>query len=126
MGTYIHSDFHAGALGALSPGCLQEPAQQHSVLWHVEVEELGIPIPAVEGQLLCTLREVLGDIQGVWKGESTAVGGGAAGGRLQGFIHPQKHTGGLMFLGKVHFVSLISHSIPIRLVIQPEPPTCLL
>lgn len=88
----------------------------------MEVEELGIPIPAVEGQLLCALGEVLGDIEGVWKGESTAVGGGAAGGRLKGFIHPQKHTGGLMLLGEVHFVPLISHSSPIRYVVIHAPP----
>lgn len=88
----------------------------------MEVKELGVPIPAVEGELLCTLREVLGDVQGVWKAESTAVGGGAAGGRLQGFIRPQKHTGGLMFLGKVHFVSLISHSSSIRYMVIHAPP----
>lgn len=64
-GTYIHCDLHAGTLRFFPPGCLQKPAKQHSIFWHMEVEDLGIPIPAVEGQLLRTLREVLGDIQGV-------------------------------------------------------------
>lgn len=64
-GTYIHCDLHVGALRSFPPGRLQEPAKQHSVFWHMEVEELSVPIPAVEGQLLCALREVLGDIQGV-------------------------------------------------------------
>lgn len=64
-GTYVHCDLHVGALRSFPPGRLQEPAKQHSVFWHVEVEELGVPIPAVEGQLLCALREVFGDVQGV-------------------------------------------------------------
>lgn len=64
-GTYIHCDLHVGALRSFSPGCLQKPAKQHSFFRHMEVEELSVPIPAVEGQLLCALREVLGDIHGV-------------------------------------------------------------
>lgn len=64
-GTYVHCDLHVGALRSFPPGRLQEPAKQHSVFWHTEVEELGVPIPAVEGELLCALGEVLGDIEGV-------------------------------------------------------------
>lgn len=63
-GTYIHCDLHAGALRFFPPGCLQKPAKQHGIFWHVEVEDLGVPIPAVEGQPLCALREILGDEQG--------------------------------------------------------------
>lgn len=36
----------------------------------MKLEELGIPIPAVEGQLLGTLREILRDVERVWKSES--------------------------------------------------------
>lgn len=69
---YIHGDVHTGALRSFSLGRLQEPAQQNRVLWHLEAEQLGVPIPAVEGQLLGTLREILRDVHEVWKGESRA------------------------------------------------------
>lgn len=78
-GVYVHGDLHVGALGSSPPRRLQQPAEQHGVFWHMEVEELGVPVPAVEGQLLGALREVLGDVQGIWKGERTADAGVAAG-----------------------------------------------
>lgn len=58
-GRHLHSDLHIGACGAATPGHLQQPAQQHSVRGHSEVEESGTAIPAVERELLRGLRELL-------------------------------------------------------------------
>lgn len=38
---------------------MKQPAKQHSVWGHAEVEEPGAAIPAVEGQLLWGLYKVL-------------------------------------------------------------------
>ena len=119
-GRYIHCDLHVGALRSFAPGRLQQPAKQHGVFWHMEVEELGVPVPAVEGQLLCTLREVLGDIEGAWKGESTAIAGGLLGPDCT--AAPTAHKSSVAD-GEEPVVSLISHPSPMRhVVICVVPP----
>lgn len=55
---YLHCDLYVAARGT-SRGHVQQPAKQHSVRGHAEVEEPGAAIPAVEGQLLWGLGEVL-------------------------------------------------------------------
>lgn len=60
VGGHVHSDLHIGAGGAAAPGHLEQPAQQHGIWGHPEMEESGAAIPAVERQLLWGLRELLG------------------------------------------------------------------
>lgn len=58
-GWHLHGGLHVVAGGAAALGDLQQPAQQHRVRGHTEVEEPGAAVPAVEGQLLRGLGKLL-------------------------------------------------------------------